>query len=216
MGIGGSVFSILTQFLSNRSQSTARWMVVRVNWLKLYQECRRAVFLGPLMFLKYPISFFPFWKISWSVMLMTPLWWLLCHPRCLSYTVERLKCCDWSLHKSIGVNFSKLTDSNQIFKIDFLCIHYHLREISSQIIECKIFGPYELSITNYSMVELTHWVCFLFFWRELLLFWLPVLVWCFGGSFIWVVSRLAGDRPMSPQFRKVHRPPLFPITDQLP
>ena len=26
-------------------------------------------------------SFFPFWKISWSVMLMTPLWWLLCHPQ---------------------------------------------------------------------------------------------------------------------------------------
>ena len=26
---------------------------------------------------------------------------------------------------------------------------------------------------------------------------------------MWVVSRLAGDRPMSPQFRKVHRPLLF-------
>ena len=31
-----------------------------------------------------------------------------------------------------------------------------------------------------------------------------------------VVSRLAGDRPMSPQFRKVHRPLLLPITDQFP
>ena len=31
------------------------------------------------------------------------------------------------------------------------------------------------------------------------------------GSF-----RLAGDRPMSPQFRKVHRPLLLPITDQFP
>ena len=30
----------------------------------------------------------------------------------------------------------------------------------------------------------------------------------------WVVSRLAGDRPMSPQFRKVHRRPLLPITDR--
>ena len=67
-------------------------------------------------------------------------------------TVERLKCCDWSVHKFIEVNFSKLTDSNQIFRIDFLCIHYHLCEISSQIIECKILGPYELSITNFSML----------------------------------------------------------------
>ena len=28
--------------------------------------------------------------------------------------------------------------------------------------------------------------------------------------------RLAGDRPMSPKFRKVHRPLLLPITDQFP
>ena len=28
------------------------------------------------------------------------------------------------------------------------------------------------------------------------------------------VSRLAGDRPMSPQFRNVHRHLLLPITDQ--
>ena len=28
------------------------------------------------------------------------------------------------------------------------------------------------------------------------------------------ISRLAGDMPMSPQFREVHRPPLFPITDR--
>ena len=43
-----------------------------------------------------------------------------------------------------------------------------------------------------------------------------VLVLCFGGLFVWVVSQLAGDRPMSPQFRKVHRPLLLPITDQFP
>ena len=30
------------------------------------------------------------------------------------------------------------------------------------------------------------------------------------------VSRLAGDRPMSPQFRKVLRPLLLPIADQFP
>ena len=32
-------------------------------------------------------------------------------------TVELLKCCDWSLHKFIGANFSKLTDSSQIFRL---------------------------------------------------------------------------------------------------
>ena len=44
----------------------------------------------------------------------------------------------------------------------------------------------------------------------------PVLVWCFGGLFVWVVSWLAGDRPMSPQLRKLYRPLLLPITDQFP
>ena len=45
-------------------------------------------------------------------------------------TVKRLKCCDWSPDNFIGVNFSKLTDSDQIFRIDFVSIHYHLGEIS--------------------------------------------------------------------------------------
>ena len=50
-------------------------------------------------------------------------------------TVEGFKCCDWSVHNLIEVNFSKLTDSNIIFTIDFVSIHYHIGEI----IECKIF-----------------------------------------------------------------------------
>ena len=54
-------------------------------------------------------------------------------------TVEHLKCCDWSVHKFIEVNLSNLTEINQIFRIDFDSIHYHLGEISCQIIECKIF-----------------------------------------------------------------------------
>ena len=41
------------------------------------------------------------------------------------------------------------------------------------------------------MVAPTHWVCFPFFLRELM-FWLPILVLCFGGLFVWVVSRHAG------------------------
>ena len=46
--------------------------------------------------------------------------------------------CDWSLYKFIEVNLSKLTHNNQIFKNDFICIHYHLCKTLSQITECKI------------------------------------------------------------------------------
>ena len=45
---------------------------------------------------------------------------------------------------------------------------------------------------------------------------LPASMWCFDGFFVWVVSLLGGDRPMSPQFQKVHRPILLPINDQFP
>ena len=34
------------------------WMVVEVNWLTLYQECRRASVLGPLLFLLYTSEVF--------------------------------------------------------------------------------------------------------------------------------------------------------------
>ena len=71
-GIGGSVLSILTQFLSNRSQ----YVMVDGRWRKLVN-----VVLGVAhgsVWARYCSScilwsFFPFWKISRSVMLMTPL-----------------------------------------------------------------------------------------------------------------------------------------------
>ena len=44
----------------------------------------------------------------------------------------------------------------------------------------------------------------------------PSLSVLFRSLFVWVVSRLAGNRPMSPQCRKVHHPLLLPITDQFP
>ena len=43
VGIGGSVLSILTQF-HQIDHSKLWWMVVEVNCLTLYQECRKAVF----------------------------------------------------------------------------------------------------------------------------------------------------------------------------
>ena len=41
----------------------------------------------------------------------------------------------------IGVNFSKLTHNNQIFRNGFVCNHYHLCKLSALTIECKIFTP---------------------------------------------------------------------------
>ena len=59
--------------------STLWWMVVEVIWLTLYLECRRAVFWARYCSSYTLRIFFPFWKICWSVILMSPLWWLLCH-----------------------------------------------------------------------------------------------------------------------------------------
>ena len=49
------------------------WMAVGVNWLMLFQECRRAVFWASYCtFCTFQIIFL-FWKIIWSIMLMTTL-----------------------------------------------------------------------------------------------------------------------------------------------
>ena len=55
--------------------------------------------------------------------------------------------CEWSVHKFIEVNFSKLTDNNQIFRNVFDCIHYHICKIF-QIIQCKIFASYDFLEMN--------------------------------------------------------------------
>ena len=60
VGIGGSVLSILTEFLSNRSQQ----VMVDGCRSKLVQECRRAVFWARYCSSCTLRSFFPFWKIS--------------------------------------------------------------------------------------------------------------------------------------------------------
>ena len=66
------------------------------------------------------------------------------------------------------------------------------------------------------MVALNHWVCYLFFWRGQLMFWSLFSLWYFGGTFVWVAFLFAGEWLMSPQFQRVHFPPLWPITDQFP
>ena len=56
--------------------------------------------------------------------------------------------CYWLLYRLIDENFSKLTFSSQIFRNDFVYLHYHLWKISSQTIECILFSPWSLYITN--------------------------------------------------------------------
>ena len=59
VGIGGSVLSILTEFLSNRSQQ-----VMVDGCRSKLGECRRAVFWARYCSSCTFRSFFPFWKIS--------------------------------------------------------------------------------------------------------------------------------------------------------
>ena len=73
LGIGGSVLSILTQFLSNSSQ----YVMVDDCGIKLVNVVAgvpQGSVLGPLLFLCTPRIFFPYFRISLSVMPMTPLW----------------------------------------------------------------------------------------------------------------------------------------------
>ena len=46
-------------------------------------------------------------------------------------------------HSTSNAAVLKLTDSNPIFRIDFVSIQYHRCEISCQIIECKFYAPYD-------------------------------------------------------------------------
>ena len=82
VGTGGSVLSVLAQFLSNRSQ----FVLVdgcQSKLVNVVSGVPQGSVLGLLLFLLYT-DFFPFWRISLLVMLTTPLLWLLCHPQALA------------------------------------------------------------------------------------------------------------------------------------
>ena len=63
VGIGGFVLSMLTQFLPT-DNSKLWWMVVEVNWLMSYQECRKRAFWARYCSSCTLRSLLPFWKIS--------------------------------------------------------------------------------------------------------------------------------------------------------
>ena len=71
--IGGYVLSILTQFLSNRSQHVM-WTLVGVNWLKSCQECLREVFWARYCSSCRPRSFFSIQENKLVADAMTRLW----------------------------------------------------------------------------------------------------------------------------------------------
>ena len=63
VGIGGSVLSVLTQFLSNRSQ----YVLVggcRSKLVNVVSRVLQGSVLGPLLFLLFTSDLFPFWRIS--------------------------------------------------------------------------------------------------------------------------------------------------------
>ena len=72
VGIGGSVLSVLTQFLSNRPQYVLA-DGCRSKLQTLCQECRRAVFGSRCCSFCTPRNFFPFRRLSKLVMLTIPL-----------------------------------------------------------------------------------------------------------------------------------------------
>ena len=82
VGIGGSAFSILTQFLSNRLQHV---MVngCRSKLVNVVSGVLQGCVMGRYCFSCTPRSCFPFLKISLLVMPTTPLRLLLHHPQSL-------------------------------------------------------------------------------------------------------------------------------------
>ena len=82
VGIGGSVLSVLTQFLSNRSQ----FILVdgcRSKLVNVVSGVPQGSVMGPLLFFLYTSELFSVLENSLLVMLTTPLLWLLCHPQAL-------------------------------------------------------------------------------------------------------------------------------------
>ena len=58
----------------------------------------------------------------------------LCNVTCDQSLLSKTIGCNWSVEAFMEANFSKLTHNNQIFRNGFIFSHYHLCNISAQII----------------------------------------------------------------------------------
>ena len=79
VGVGGSALSVLTQFLSNRSQ----YVVVngcRSKLDNMVSGVPQGSILGPQLFLLYTAELFSIVENKLYGVLTILLWWLLCHP----------------------------------------------------------------------------------------------------------------------------------------
>ena len=134
---------------------------------------------------------------SWMACLLIsggPLWSLLCLAwvcHCHRLLVEVVDWCVSRLAKLISCWIILMaTNPKSLFICYSLAIHlWDLPPLPS--------GQVRSGICTL-MVSLIHWICFLFFLWELLMFWPHILVYCFGGLLIWVVFQLAGDSQCHP------------------
>ena len=58
-------------------------------------------------------------------------------------SVGCLESCDWLLHRFIDVNFSKLMDSNQIFRNNFISLYFILVKFQFKLISAIFFSLYD-------------------------------------------------------------------------
>ena len=131
---------------------------------------------------------------------------------------------DSSLPPLIGAGGGLVCES--VGKADLLSAHFdgkvqgssrsaiHWPSVSQSHYLCLQVTGGEAAPAGSRFLWLTHWECFLFFWRRQLSFWPLVLLWYFGGFIVWVAFLFAGEWLMSPQFQRVHLPPQHPIIDQ--
>ena len=95
MGIWGAVLSILTQFLSNKSQHVGELVSEETGWRRVRSaagQCFGPVIVPPV----HLGALFPFWRISWSLIPMTPVCHLLCHPQALDHDLGNVS--EWCDH----------------------------------------------------------------------------------------------------------------------
>ena len=144
------------------------------------------------------------------------------------FSGRRSYSCSWANPRETGIWLGK--NYSCLFLV-FVHIRINLSQVKIDVSEGRFYPRFYGTFSISLMLGKIHAQIFIFVQKHFhfvmaliyyprtwvrLMFWLTVSVWCSDVFFVWVVSLLAGDRPMSPQFQKAHRPPLLPITDLFP